>query len=175
MQSRGSWSPLSGISGTTSSGSWWRVKPDTGNVRMSQYHKKRTCRLTAMRRVGRSFVPVIFLTNHCAPGDAFFFKWIFSGEAVRKILLKTGGNAADRGAMVYFWWKGKTVLSLFCKKLKRKSRGSVVVSRVLCKFVSRVTPTLPVFHMRSCIFLHNVYAKIQTFFLERSVCEAVGR
>lgn len=106
MQSRGSWSPLSGISGTIGSGSWWCVEPDTGNVRMSQRHKERACRLIAMRRVGRCFVPVIFLTNHCAPGDAFFFKWIFPGEAVRKIHLKIGGNAAGRDAMIYLWWKG---------------------------------------------------------------------
>lgn len=51
-------------------GVWNQVQ----NVRMSQCHKERTCRLIVMRRVGRSFVPVIFLTNHCAPGDAFFFK-----------------------------------------------------------------------------------------------------
>lgn len=116
MQSRGSWSPLSGISGTISSGSRWRVEPGTGNVRMSQCHKERTCRLTAMRRVGRCFVPVIFLANHCVPGDAFFFKWIFPGEAVRKILLKTDENAADRDTMIYLWWKGKTDLYLSCEK-----------------------------------------------------------
>lgn len=45
-----------------------------GNVQMSLCYKERACLLIAMRRVGRSFVPVIFLTNHCAPGDAFFFK-----------------------------------------------------------------------------------------------------
>lgn len=138
MQSRGSWSPLSGISGTTSSDGWWHVEPGTGNVRMSLCYKERACLLITMRRVGRSFVPVIFLTNHCAPGDAFFFKWIFPGEAVRKIHLKTGGNAAGRGTMIYLWWKGKTGLYIFYRKQRKNKISSITYNQGLCKFRHRI-------------------------------------
>ena len=58
------------------------------------------------------FAPVIVISNPFPFADAFFFKWIFPGEAARKILLKTGGNAAGKREGIFLWWKGKTAISV---------------------------------------------------------------